>query len=301
MEKLPIAGLEVFLAIAENGSLRSAASALGVQPPTITHHLQNLEQELGVSLVTRTTRAVQLTDAGQLLVKRIKPSIYEIEDALNEVQSLAKSAKGTVRITLPYNAYSLSISRWLAEFGSVYPDIEVELSLNEAFVDILAEGFHAGIRTGRHISDGMIAVKLTGPMREACIASAYYFEKYGKPQIPSDLLNHNCIRYRFIASKRIAEWRFKEEERTYSVDVGGSLILNSTRSIVDAIEEGVGIGQLYYSEVKDEIESGRLQTALDEFSISHQGFYLYYPKAYSNLIALKTFVNFIREKAKEEL
>jgi DNA-binding transcriptional LysR family regulator len=294
MRNLSVGGLETFLAIAEAGSLRAAAAALGVQPPAVSQQLKAFEDRIGVSLFTRTTRSVELTDAGRALLRRAQPAVLELNQALEEARGVGNATKGNIRITLPYRAYQLRIASRLAAFQKKYPEIELELSFNEAFVDIVAERFHAGIRLGDRIDEDMIAVRLTPPLKGAYFASPDYLEKHGRPRQPRDLLRHNCIRYRFIGSKRIAEWQFLGPDGMQTVAVKGSLIFNSFQSVVEAALDGLGIGWSLRAGVQDELSAGLLETVLDRYVPVRPGFFLYYPKENARIEILRLFIEFMK-------
>ncbi len=297
MSRLPLSGLEVFLAVANHGSLRGAADALGVQPPAVSYRLKALEDRMGVALFIRTTRSVQLTDAGRALLARARPAMAELCEALEDARASGIVRRGTVRLTLPYVAYELTIAKKLAAFQSQFPEIELELSFNEAFVDIASEGFHAGVRLGEHIRDDMIAVRLSPPLKQVVFASASYFDKHGRPERPEDLLQHNCIRYRYIASKRIAEWQFHSSEGMTTIDVQGTLIVNSTNALITAARTGLGIGWLFRPSIEDDLEAGRLESVLDGYSVERPGYFLYYPKANARIEVLRVFIDFMRQRA----
>lgn len=294
MERLPFSGLEVFLAVAEHGSLRRAAAALDVQPPAVSYGLKTLERQIGAALFVRTTRSVQLTDAGRSLLARARPAVAELHDALEDARSAGGTTKGTVRISLPSVAHDLTIGRRLAAFQARFPEIVLELSFDEAFVDIVAGSLHAGVRLGDHISSDMIAVRLTPPFREAVFASPSYLEARGRPLRPADLLRHNCIRYRYIASGRMAEWQFLAEQGTTTVDVGGNLVVNSTNALLDAARNGLGLGWLFRPSIEDDLRAGRLETVLDLYAIERPGYFLYFPKANARVPALRAFTDFMR-------
>ena len=296
MPKLPIGGLEVFLAVADQGSLRRAAAALGVQPPGISQRLKGLENQIGVTLFMRTTRSIRLTDAGRALLQRVRPAVSEIGEALEEARGKGGARKGTIRLTLPYIAYELTIARRLADFQKTYPEVELDLSFDEAFVDIVAEGFHAGVRMGGHIHEDMVAVRLSPPLKEVHFASPAYCETHGRPRRPSDLLHHNCIRYRYIGSKKIAEWEFRSPEGVISVDVKGGLIVNSTNALIHAARESLGIGWLFKPNIHDDLRSGRLVSVLDSFAVERPGFFLYYPKGNARFELLRIFIQFMRAR-----
>ncbi len=294
MSKLPIGGIEVFLAVARHGNLKRASEALGVRAPAISYQLKALEDRLGTTLFLRTTRSVQLTDAGRALLSRAQPAVTQLEEAVEEARASSKVRKGAVKITLPYFAYELTIAKKLSAFQEAYPEIELELSFNEAFEDIAAEGFHAGVRSGGHIREDMIAVRLTPPLKQAFFASPDYFDKHGRPERPEDLLQHNCIRYRFIASKRIAEWEFNGPDGVTTVDVKGRLIVNSTSALLSASRDGLGIGWLFRPNVEDDIANGRLESVLDTFAVQDPGHFLYYPKANGKIEVLRAFIDFMK-------
>ncbi|WP_282607289.1 LysR family transcriptional regulator [Pelagibius sp. Alg239-R121] len=294
MRKLPIAGLEVFLAVAEHGSLRAAATAIGVRPPVVSHHLKAFEEQIGVGLYARTTRSVQLTDAGRALLKKAAPAMMHLHEALEDARGVGGAKKGNLRLTLPYGAYRLSIAPKLAAFQQAYPEIQLDLSFNEAFVDIIAERFHAGVRLGGSINEDMIAVRLTPPLKGAYFSAPAYFEKHGRPEQPQDLLNHNCIRYRYINSKRLYDWCFVGPDGEYTVDVSGGLIVNSFEAIMNAARDGLGIGQNFRAEVLEELEAGGLESVLDAYVTERPGFYLYFPRENARLELLRIFIDFMK-------
>lgn len=296
MNRLPISGLEVFLAIAQQGSLRAAADALGVRSPAVSHQLKALEERIGATLFIRTTRSVQLTDAGRSLLARAQPAMTELGEALEDARSAGAARKGTVRLTLPYVAYELTIAKRLAAFQSEFPEIEIELSFNEAFVDIASEGFHAGVRLGDLVREDMIAVRLSPPLPEVFFAAPSYFDRHGRPERPEDLLRHNCIRYRYIASKRIAEWQFHGTEGIGTIDVKGNLIVDSTNALVSSIRDGLGIGWLFRPSIEDDLRAGTLESILDGYAIERPGYFLYYPEANARIEVLRVFIDFMKEK-----
>lgn len=165
MARAPISGIEVFLAIVREGSLRAAARSLGVGAPAVSHQLKALERKIGVDLLVRTTRSIELTDAGRALLARAAPAFKEIADAIEGTREIGKSTSGTLRLTLPRSAYKMIIAPVLADFQAQYPDVCLDLSIDEGLVDIVKEGFHAGFRLGDRLTADMVAVRLTGPPR----------------------------------------------------------------------------------------------------------------------------------------
>lgn len=295
MERLPVSGLEVFLAVAEHGSLRKAAGALGVQPPAVSYRLKSLEDQLGTTLFVRTTRSIRLTDAGKALLARSRPAMAELGEALDDARASGGARKGALRITLPYAAYELTVARKLAAFLLQYPEIEIELSFNEAFVDLVEEGFHAGVRLGDHIQEDMVAVRLFPPLREVVFAAPAYFERHGRPGKPRDLLGHNCVRYRYIASRRFAPWQFQDTEGLTTIDVKGTLIVNSTTALIHAVRSGIGVGWLFRPSIEADLASGALESVLDSYSLERPGYFLYFPRAYARIEVLRLFTDFMRQ------
>lgn len=294
MSRIPVGGLEVFLAVAEHGSLRRAAAALGVQPPAVSYRLKAFEDRLGVAVFTRTTRSLRLTDAGRALLQRAQPAVSELGLALEEARGVGKARRGTLKITLPYVAYELAIAPRLAAFQRQYPEIVLELSLNEAFVDLVVEGFHAGVRMGDHIHADMVAARLTPPLKQVYFAAPAYFARHGRPAQPQDLLRHNCIRYRYIGSREIAEWQFNGAEGVFSVDIKGGLIVDSTSAVLRAARAGAGIGWLFRPNVAADLKSGSLESVLDRHVIERPGYFLYYPRANARLELLRIFIEFMK-------
>lgn len=294
MSDLPFGGLQVFLAIAEHGSLRKAADVLGVQPPAVSYRLKSLEERIGASLFVRTTRSVSLTDAGRALLARARPAITELGDAIEDARASGAVRKGAVRITIPYVAYELAIADKLLAFQESYPEIELELSFDEAFVDVVSEGFHAGVRLGHLVREDMIALRLSPPVREVVFAAPFYLERHGRPKRPEDLLRHNCIRYRYIASRRFAEWQFSSPDGVTTIEARGNLIVDSTTALISAVRTGIGIGWLFRPGLEEEFRSGRLESVLDDYAIERPGYFLYYPKANARIEAFRVFADFMR-------
>lgn len=301
METLPANGLEALIAVAEHGSLRRAAAALHVQPPAVSYRIKALEERVGTTLFFRTTRSVRLTDAGRALLARVQPAMTEIADSLDDARAHGAGPRGTVRITLPEVAYDLAIAPRLAAFRRAYPEIEVELSFNEAFVDMVAEGFHAGVRLGDHIQQDMVAVRLTPPLRQAVFAAPAYLDAAGRPERPTDLLEHDCIRYRYIASGRIAEWRFLSEPgrpgATMTVDTTGGLVVDSTSTLLNAARRGLGLAWLFRACIEEDLAAGTLETVLDDHTLERPGHFLYFPRANTRIRAFRAFVDFMKLRA----
>ncbi|MFQ6550324.1 LysR substrate-binding domain-containing protein [Aestuariibius sp. 2305UL40-4] len=215
----------------------------------------------------------------------------EIDAALTATRSAAGTTSGQLRITLPYRAWQLIIAPRLAGFRDTYPEIELDLSVDEELTDIVAGGFHAGIRLGDYLADEMIAVALTAPQAATYVAAGDYLARRGTPQTPADLLHHDCIRYRQISTGRIAPWRFVVDGADTEVEVTGNLVFNDLRSVVDAASRGLGIGWSLRAGVAGQIESGDLVEVLADHTPDRPRFYLYYPKQLKSLNRLRAFID----------
>lgn len=273
--------------------MRAAATALGLGAPAVSHHLKSLEQTLGVKLFVRTTRSLKLTDAGRDLLAESEPAFAQIENAINKSKETGHSTTGTLRITLPWSAYKIAVAPILADFQKAYPDIHLELSVSEALVDIVEEGFHAGMRLGDRLNPGMTAVRLTPPLIASYSGAPSYFEAHGRPKHPKDLIEHSCIRYRYITANKIADWGFHDGGNPLAVNVPTSLVFDSFQSIVQAAVDGHGIGWSLRGVIKNELELGQLETVLDAYASEYPPFYLYFTEHVRHLKILRIFIDFM--------
>lgn len=293
MARTPIGGIEVFLAIVREGSLRAAARALGVGAPAVSHQLKALERRIGVDLLIRTTRSVELTDAGRALLAGAAPAFKEIVDAVEGTRAVGKANTGTLRLTLPRSAYKMILAPVLAEFQARYPDLCLDLSINEGLADVVKDGFHAGFRLGDRLTAGMVAVRLTGVLTPCYSAAPAYLAEFGRPRHPRDLLNHKCVRYRFVTAKRIWDWQFVEDGQTKTVDPPTRLVFDSMQSVVQAVRDGHGIGWSLRAVIEDDIAAGALETVLDPYVAKLPPYYLYYPEQNRRLEPLRLFIDFL--------
>lgn len=289
----PYQGIHVFLTIVREGSMRGAATALGLGAPAVSHQLKSLEQTLGVKLFVRTTRSLKLTDAGRDLLAESEPAFAQIESAISKSKETGNSTRGILRITLPWSAYKIAVAPILADFQKTYPDIHLELSVSEALVDIVEEGFHAGMRLGDRLSPGMTAVRLTPPLIASYSGAPSYFEKHGRPVHPRDLMEHSCIRYRYITANKIADWGFHEGGNLLALNIPKSLVFDSFQSIVQAAVDGHGIGWSLRGVIRNELELGQLETVLDDYASEYPPFYLYFTEHVRHMTILRTFIDFM--------
>lgn len=293
MARIDPADLAVFLAIARQGSFRRAASELGVTPSALSHSLRLLEERIGIRLINRTTRSLALTDAGTRLFARINPAFLDIHDAIDELNRFRDTPFGTLRLNVPRICARIVLMPMVSRFLAAFPDIRIELVVNDALVDVVAEGFDAGIRFGESIAADMIAVPIGPRLSFAVVGTPDYFARHGKPATPRDLAGKPCIRYRFM-NGTLYEWEFERGGEEIAVAVDGPLTLSEQDVMLDAALAGTGMAYLFEEQVRPHIAGGALLRVLEDWCPFYPGFYLYYPSRRQMPLALRAFIDFAR-------
>ncbi|MFV3130983.1 LysR family transcriptional regulator [Niveispirillum sp. KHB5.9] len=293
MANVTAADLSSFLAIARHRSFRRAADEMGCTPSALSHALRQLEERLDLRLVNRTTRSVALTEAGERLFARVGPAFRDIDDALDDLNSLRGVVSGRLRINAPRVSARLHLLPVVTRFLGRYPGVQVEIVVDNALVDTVSEGFDAGVRFGETIAKDMIAVPLGPRQRTAIVASPGFFDNHPRPVTPEQLRNLPCINLRF-GSGRLYAWEFERGGIELSVAVEGPLTLDDTDLIVDAALAGAGIGFAFEEQVKDHVADGRLVRVLEDWCPYYSGVYLYYPSRRQMPAALRAFVDFVQ-------
>ncbi|WP_070341064.1 LysR family transcriptional regulator [Pseudomonas aeruginosa] len=265
------------VAVAREGTFTRAAAQLGVTQSALSQSISGLEARLQIRLLTRTTRSVSPTAAGERLLNAIGNRFDEIEAELDELSALRDKPSGTVRITCGDHIQRTLLLPRLTPLLLEYPDIKVEFDINYAFRDIVADRFDAGVRLGDTIDKDMIAVPIGPPVRMAVVAAPAYFAAHPKPRNPRDLVDHNCINMRMQSGGGLYAWDFQRKDRHVNVRVDGQLIFNTSPNIVDAALAGLGIAWLPEEEFAPHIEEGRLLRVLENWCPLFPGYYLYYP------------------------
>ncbi|MGU1228061.1 LysR family transcriptional regulator [Pseudomonas aeruginosa] len=266
-----------FVAVAREGTFTRAAAQLGVTQSALSQSISGLEARLQIRLLTRTTRSVSPTAAGERLLNAIGNRFDEIEAELDELSALRDKPSGTVRITCGDHIQRTLLLPRLTPLLLEYPDIKVEFDINYGFRDIVADRFDAGVRLGDTIDKDMIAVPIGPPVRMAVVAAPAYFAAHPKPRSPRDLVDHNCINMRMQSGGGLYAWDFQRKDRHMNVRVDGQLIFNTSPNIVDAALAGLGIAWLPEEEFAPHIEEGRLLRVLENWCPPFPGYYLYYP------------------------
>lgn len=288
--------LSTFIAVAEQRSFSAAARTLGVSPSALSHSIRNMEARLGVRLFNRTTRSVALTEAGEHLLQRAGPALADLEDAVVEVTSARNKPTGSIKISAAETAARPLIKHVLPSFLDTYPDIHVEFVVDTRFVDIVADGFDAGIRLMEDVPRDMVAIQFGPRFQMVAVASPAYLSRHEAPAIPQDLMKHRCIRYRF-SSGALYLWDLEQPGRSYAMDVQGPMTLGNTNLMVDAALAGIGVAWIPEPLVEEHVASGRLIRLLPKWSPSLSGSCLYYPANRHPPAALRLFTQAVRDWA----
>ena len=286
--------LSAFMAVAEQRNFTRAAKQLGISPATLSETIRNLEERLGVRLLNRTTRSVAPTEAGDKLLARLRPVIDDYEAAIESLNEFRDKPAGLLRLTVAPPAAQSVLAPVLAKFLAQYPDIKLEVSVDSANIDIVAQQFDAGIRSGDRVDRDMIAVKITDEWRTATVGAPAYLARRGTPKVPQDLAAHNCIRLR-LPNGALLPWRFQKGGKSFETTVGGSLIFNETSLMAPALLDGVGIAQLPRAYVANAIADGRLVSLIEEWQPSGAPFALYYSSRRQTPAALQALIDFLRK------
>ncbi|MDK1490114.1 LysR family transcriptional regulator [Sinorhizobium sp. 7-81] len=284
-------GLTEFLAVAEHSSFTVAAATLGVTPNAVSQTIKALESRLGVQLFVRTTRRVALTEAGSSFLLRVRPAVSEIAEAYDLLGGFRDRPIGNLRLTAPRMAIPLVLMPLLPRFRQGYPDVSVEISIDDAAIDITERRFDAGIRIGEAVEKDMIAVRLTPDITWAVVGAPSYFAKRGRPATPEELTHHEAIRYRYPTSGTIYRWEFEREGRDFSVNAPGGLTVDDFLLLVDLAEAGVGLAYLPEPSVREAIATGRLERVLQAYLPTSPGLFIYFPAKAQTQPKLRAFLD----------
>ncbi len=288
--------LSPFLALARHRSFRRAADDLGCTPSALSHALKALEARLDLRLFNRTTRSVALTEAGERLLARVAPAFRDIEDALDDLNNLRGTPVGRLRLNAARISSKMVLLPYVVRFLEAYPRISIEIVVEDDLVDMVSEGFDAGVRFGEVVAQDMIAVPIGPRQRSAIVASPAFFERHPKPSSPEQLKALPCIGLRF-ASGRVYAWEFERGGVELSVEVEGPLIVGDQDMMVDAALLGAGVAYAFEDQVRALVEEKRLVRVLEDWCPYYGGFYLYYPSRRQMPAALRAFVDFVRTTA----
>jgi len=290
--------LKWFRIVAEERNFTRAAARIGVAQSTLSHTIKRLEDNLGIRLLTRTTRNVALTPAGSQLLSTVTPRLQEIEDEIDALMEFRDKPSGTIRLTLSDHALETTVWPKLKPVLMGYPDIRVEFSIDNGFRNIVEDGFDAGVRLGESVEKDMIAIRIGPDWRMIAVASPDYLAANGTPQHPQDLLKHNCINMRQKKLGGLYPWEFEKDGNEINVRVDGQITFNNSYAMMDAALSSMGIAFVPNSLADHHIAEGTLQLLLDDWSPFFDGYFLYYPTRRQNLPVFKVIAEALRHRGR---
>lgn len=298
MRREELGDLMAFLAVAEERSFTRAAAKLGTSQSSLSHTVRRLESRLGLRLLTRTTRSVSPTEAGDRLLETLRPAFDDIDDRLAALNALREKPAGAIRITSGQHAAETILWPALVKLISSYPEIKVELSLDQGLTDIVAGRFDAGVRLGEEVAKDMVAVRIGPELRLAVVGTPGYFSKHPKPRKPQDLSQHDCINVRMQTRGGLYAWEFEKAGRELTVRVDGQFIFNDARMALQAVEQGLGLAILMEDRVQHRIADGTLVRVLADWCAPFAGYHLYYPSRRQLSPAFALLVDALRYRGK---
>ena len=287
-------GIAAFLQVAKVRSFTRAASNLGVAPASLSEAVKGLEERLGVRLLNRTTRSVSLTEAGAAYFERVQPAAEELQAAGSALREARDQPAGTLRLNLPWVAGPLLVEPLMGPFLKAYPDIRLDLTFDNHFVNIAAEGFDAGIRVGQRLEKDMIGVRLGGPLRRAVLASPTYIGRHGAPMRPADLAAHQCLSYRHSPTSPVSLWELVEDGRKIEFRSDARILANTPSLAVAAATQGLGLTCVVDGLALPQLRSGSLVRLLESFCPAYDPLHIYFPSRRLVPPKLRAFVDFAR-------
>ncbi|MGG6892925.1 MULTISPECIES: LysR family transcriptional regulator [Rhizobium] len=294
MQREELVDLNAFAVVAEEKSFTRAAAKLGTSQSSLSHTIRRLEARLGVRLLTRTTRNVAPTEAGERLLATLRPALESIGAELASLSELREKPAGTIRITTSEHAAVTVLWPALERLLPQYPDIHVELSIDSGLRDIVADRFDAGVRLGEAIAKDMIAVRISPDMRMIVVGSPAYLDRHPAPKTPNDLAEHSCINQRLLSAGGLYAWELEKDGREVRVRVDGRLVFNNVGMIVRAAKAGLGLGFVMDDHVAEDLASGRLVQVLGDWCTPFSGYHLYYPSRRQPSAAFSLLVDALR-------
>ena len=283
-----------FMVVARERSFTRAAAQLGVSQSALSHAMRNLESRLDVRLLTRSTRNVAPTEAGEKLYQRLSPLLQDIDLELTALRDTRERPAGNIRLTAGEHAMDTVLWPRIKPFMQTYPDINIEVTVDNGLTDIVDERFDAGVRLGEQVARDMIAVRIAPDMSMAVAASPAYLAANGIPETPHDLQQHRCINMRLPTRGGLYAWEFERDGEPLRVRVEGQLILNCLPQRIDAAEAGLGLVYVPEDSVSEAIAAGRLQRVLTDWCVPFPGYYLYYPSRRQHTTAFALLVEALR-------
>jgi DNA-binding transcriptional LysR family regulator len=295
MDRDLLTHLPVIVAVARRGGFALAAAELGMSPSAVSHAVRLVEERIGQPLFARTTRSVSLTEAGKALVETAAPALQDIGERIDRIRAIKGRPSGLLRLNVPIIAIPLGVTAVVTAMAERYPDVTVELLTDQGLIDIVGEGFDAGIRLGEMIAQDMVTVRLTPPFKAVIVASPAYIGRRGRPRNVADLANHNCIGYRLVRSGALYRWDLTEDGKDVVVEAKGTAIVTDSLAAIDLALAGVGLAYVFEPLVHAELAAGKLVQILPQSAIEEPGLFLYFPRRASMAPKLRAFIDTAQE------
>jgi DNA-binding transcriptional LysR family regulator len=295
MDRDLLAHLPILVAVARRGGFALAAAELGMSPSAVSHAVRLVEERVGQPLFARTTRSVSLTEAGKALVDTAAPALQDIAERMDRIRGVKGRPAGLLRINASNIAIPLAVTPVVAAMAERYPEVTVEIVADQGLIDIVGEGFDAGIRLGEMIAQDMVTVRMTPPFKAVIVASPAYVGKHGRPRDVADLANHNCIGYRLVRSGALYRWDLNDNGKDVVVEARGTAIVTDSLGAIDLALAGVGLAYVFEPLVRADLAAGRLVQILPQTAIEEPGLFLYFPRRASMAPKLRAFIDTAQE------
>ncbi|KZB71545.1 MULTISPECIES: LysR family transcriptional regulator [Thalassospira] len=295
IDRAEFADLRLFLAIVRRQSFKAAAIEFGLSPSAASHAIRRLESRLGVKLINRTTRAIMATELGQDLANKLAEGFDKLDEALQTLDAPGAASFGEVRINAFSDAAHLLIAPALPEFAETFPDVNLGIVVENRPIDIVAEGYDAGIRYGHLVPEDMVAVALSGPQRWVVAGAPNYLARHGKPDTPEDLGNHTCLQLLLGDNSRFP-WELGTGPDQKSYRVPGHITIQDTATTISAAKAGLGLAYLLESRIAEELANGQLEIVLEDYASTDDPFHMYYSSRHNNHPGLRGLINIIRKQ-----
>lgn len=295
MDRDLLSHLPVVVAVARRGGFALAAAELGMSPSAVSHAVRLVEERIGQPLFARTTRSVSLTEAGLALVATAEPALQDIAERMERIRGIKGRPAGLLRLNVSHVAVPMAVTPVVTVMAERYPDVTVEIFANEGLVDIVGEGFDAGIRLGEMIAQDMVAIRLTPPFQVVIVASPAYIGRRGRPGRLADLAAHNCIGYRLVRSGAVYRWDLTEDGQDVAVETRGTAVVTDSLVAIDLALAGTGLAYVFEPLVRADMEAGRLVQVLPQSAIEEPGLFLYFPRRSAMAPKLRAFIDTAQE------
>lgn len=295
MDREILLHLPVVIAVARHRNFAAAAAELGLSPSSVSHSVRLVEARLRGPLFARTTRSVALTEAGEAFVRQAGAALQQLQEATEQVRSLQGRVGGLLRINAPRVSLPMVMTRLLVELNARHPELEVEVTTDDALVDIIAQGYDCGVRLGEMIAEDMVATRLTPPFKAIMVASPAYLATHGVPESLDAMSRHRCIGYRLLSSGGLYAWDVQSDDRDMQLEVTGPARVTDPLFALDLAVAGLGIAYVFEPLAREALRDGRLQWLLPETAIEEPGLFAYYPRRASEAPKLRAFIDCARD------